>query len=216
MHIILLGAPGAGKGTIAKMLVDAFGIVQISTGDILRQAVKEGSEVGKKAAEYMNTGRLVPDSIIMDIIEERISQPDCEKGFIFDGFPRTIPQAQGLEKLLEKKNISIDAIINLEVPEAVVLRRLASRRTCSNPSCQAIYNIYSMPPKKEGICDKCGSSLMQRDDETEDAIKVRLATYYEKTQPLIDYYKENKAYFAVPSLVAQETFNEIVKRVKTK
>lgn len=214
MHIILLGAPGAGKGTIAKMLVDKYGIVQISTGDILRQAVKEGTEVGKKAAEYMNTGKLVPDSIIMDIIEERIAKPDCAKGFIFDGFPRTIPQAEELAKLLAKKNMSIDAIINLEVPEEVVLRRLTSRRTCSNPGCQAIYNIYTMPPKKEGICDKCGSKLVQRDDETEEAIKVRLATYYEKTQPLIDYYKNHKAYFAVPSLVAQETFDEIVKRLK--
>jgi len=214
MRIILLGAPGAGKGTIAKMLVERYGIVQISTGDILRQAVKEGTQVGKKAAEYMNTGKLVPDEVIMDIIKERIARPDCTKGFIFDGFPRTIPQAEALEKLLAANNVTIDAIINLEVPEDVVLKRLTSRRTCSNPDCQAIYNIYTMPPKKEGICDKCGSKLVQRDDETEEAIKVRLATYYEKTQPLIDYYKNNKAYFAVPSLVAQETFDDIVKRLK--
>lgn len=214
MRIILLGVPGAGKGTIAKMLVDRFGIVQISTGEILRQAVKEGTEIGKKAAEYMNTGKLVPDDIIMGIIEERIAKPDCAKGFIFDGFPRTIAQAQALGKLLADNNMTIDAIINLEVPEDVVLKRLTSRRTCSNPNCQAIYNIYTMPPKKEGICDKCGSKLMQRDDETEEAIKVRLTTYYEKTQPLIDYYKNNKAYFAVPSLIAQETFDEIVKRLK--
>jgi len=214
MRIILLGAPGAGKGTIAKMLVEQYGIVQISTGDILRQAVKEGTHVGKKAAEYMNTGKLVPDEVIMDIIKERIAQPDCAKGFIFDGFPRTIPQAEALEKLLAANNMTIDAIINLEVPEDVVLKRLTSRRTCSNPDCQAIYNIYTMPPKKEGICDKCGSKLVQRDDETEEAIKVRLATYYEKTQPLIDYYKSNKAYFAVSSLIAQETFDEIVKRLK--
>jgi len=213
MRIILLGAPGAGKGTIAKMLVEEYGIVQISTGDILRQAVKEGTQVGKKAAEFMNTGKLVPDEVIMDIIKERIARPDCAKGFIFDGFPRTIPQAEALEKLLAANNMTIDAIINLEVPEDVVLKRLSSRRTCSNPDCQAIYNIYTMPPKKEGICDKCGSKLVQRDDETEEAIKVRLATYYEKTQPLIDYYKNNKAYFAVPSLIAQETFDEIVKRL---
>jgi adenylate kinase len=214
MRIILLGAPGAGKGTIAKMLVEQYGIVQISTGDILRQAVKEGTQVGKKAAEFMNTGKLVPDEVIMDIIKERIARPDCAKGFIFDGFPRTIPQAEALEKLLAANNMTIDAIINLEVPEDVVLKRLTSRRTCSNPDCQAIYNIYTMPPKKEGICDKCGSKLVQRDDETEEAIKVRLATYYEKTQPLIDYYKSNKAYFAVSSLIAQETFDEIVKRLK--
>ncbi|MGQ9843581.1 MAG: adenylate kinase [Spirochaetota bacterium] len=214
MRIIILGAPGAGKGTIAKKLVEQYGIVQIATGDILRQAVKEGTEIGKKAAEYMNTGKLVPDDIIMGMIEERITKPDCAKGFIFDGFPRTIAQAQALEKLLAENNMTIDAIINLEVPEDVVLKRLTSRRTCSNPNCQAIYNIYTMPPKKEGICDKCGSKLVQRDDETEEAIKVRLTTYYEKTQPLIDYYKNNKAYFAVPSLIAQETFDEIVKRLK--
>ena len=213
MRMILLGAPGAGKGTIAKMLVEKYGIVQISTGDILRQAVKEGTPVGKKAAEYMNTGKLVPDDLIMDIIEERIQRSDCAKGFIFDGFPRTVPQAEALEKLLSAKNMTIDAIINLEVPEDVVLKRLASRRTCSNPGCQAIYNIHTMPPRKEGVCDKCGSPLVQRDDETEEAIRVRLATYYEKTQPLIDYYKNNTAYFAVPSLVAQETFDEIVKRL---
>ncbi|NMB64830.1 MAG: adenylate kinase [Spirochaetes bacterium] len=213
MRIILLGAPGAGKGTIAKMLVEKYGIVQISTGDILRQAVKEGTPVGKKAAEYMNTGKLVPDDLIMDIIEERIQRSDCAKGFIFDGFPRTIPQAEALGKLFATKNMTIDAIINLEVPEDVVLKRLTSRRTCSNPDCQAIYNIYTMPPKKDGICDKCGSKLVQRDDETEEAIKVRLATYYEKTQPLIDYYKNSKNYFAVPSLIAQETFDEIVKRL---
>ncbi|MGB4269914.1 MAG: adenylate kinase [Spirochaetota bacterium] len=214
MRIILLGAPGAGKGTIAKMLVEKYGIVQISTGDILRQAVKEGTETGKKASEYMNAGKLVPDEIIMGIIEERIEKPDCAKGFIFDGFPRTIPQAEALEKLFATKNMTIDAITNLEVPEDVVLKRLTSRRTCSNPDCQAIYNIYSMPPKKDGICDKCGSKLVQRDDETEEAIKVRLATYYEKTQPLIDYYRRsNKNYFAVPSLKAQETFDEIVKRI---
>ncbi|MEW6528083.1 MAG: adenylate kinase [Spirochaetota bacterium] len=213
MRIILLGAPGAGKGTIAKMLVEKYGIVQISTGDILRQAVKEGTPVGKKAAEYMNTGKLVPDELIMDIIEERIARPDCANGFIFDGFPRTIPQAEALEKLFATKNMTIDAIINLEVPEDVVLKRLTSRRTCSNPDCQAIYNINTMPPKKDGICDKCGSKLVQRDDETEEAIKVRLSTYYEKTQPLIDYYKSNKTYFAVPSLIAQETFDEIVKRL---
>ena len=214
MQIILLGAPGAGKGTIARMLVEKFGIVQISTGDMLRQAVNEGTPVGKKALEFMNSGKLVPDDVIMALIEERIAQPDCAQGFIFDGFPRTIPQAQSLETLLTKKNMTVDAIINLEVPEEVVLKRLTSRRTCSNPHCQAIYNIYSMPPKKEGICDKCGSSLIQRDDETEEAIKVRLETYYEKTQPLIDYYCKHKAYFAVPSLDAHETFDAIVKRLQ--
>lgn len=214
MRIILLGAPGAGKGTIAKMLVEKFNIVQISTGDILRQAVTEGTPIGKKAAEYMNTGKLVPDEVIMGIIEERIKQPDCAGGFIFDGFPRTIPQAEALDKLLAKNSMNIAAIINLEVPENVVLERLTSRRTCSNTQCQAIYNIYSMPPKKDGICDTCGSALIQRDDETEEAIKVRLNTYIEKTQPLINFYSNSKAYFSISSLSSQEGFNEIAGRLQ--
>jgi len=200
MRIILLGAPGAGKGTVAEILMEKYGISQISTGDMLRSAVKSGSELGKAAREYMNRGELVPDSLIMDIMEKRLQAGDCGKGFILDGFPRTIGQAESLAAMLKKLGMKIDAIVNLEVPEDVIVRRLGSRRTCSNADCQAIYNIYTKPSKREGICDKCGSPTIQRDDETEEAIKKRLATYAEKTAPLIDYYRNDPAFISAPSL----------------
>lgn len=190
MRLILLGAPGAGKGTVAKMLTDLDGSVQISTGDILRGAVKDGTELGKKADAYMKAGDLVPDDLILDIMAERLQQPDCAKGFLLDGFPRTIPQAEALTGMLEKLNIKLDFAVNLDVPREVILDRLTTRRTCSNPACQAIYNIKSKPTKKEGICDKCGSPVIQRDDETEEAISKRLDTYNEKTAPLADFYRE--------------------------
>lgn len=190
MRLILLGAPGAGKGTVAKMLTDLDGSVQISTGDILRGAVKDGTELGKKADAYMKAGDLVPDDLILDIMAERLQQPDCAKGFLLDGFPRTIPQAKALTGMLEKLNIKLDFAVNLDVPREVILDRLTTRRTCSNPACQEIYNIKSKPTKKEGICDKCGSPVIQRDDETEEAISKRLDTYNEKTAPLADFYRE--------------------------
>lgn len=190
MRLILLGAPGAGKGTVAKMLTAIDGSVQISTGDILRGAVKEGSELGKQAEAYMKAGDLVPDELIMGIMEERLQQDDCANGFLLDGFPRTIPQAEALGKLLDKLDIKLDAAVNLDVPREVILDRLTTRRTCSNQECQEIYNIKSKPPKQEGICDKCGSPVIQRDDETEEAISKRLDTYNEKTAPLAGYYRD--------------------------
>ncbi len=213
MRIIMLGAPGAGKGTVSELLVEKYDIPQISTGDILRVAVKEGTPVGKEAAEYMNAGKLVPDEVIMKIMEERLRDDDCQKGFILDGFPRTIPQAEALDDLLQKLNIQLDAVVNLEVPEDIIVQRLTSRRTCSNPECQAIYNVISKPPQKEGVCDRCGSSLIQRDDETEEAINERLRTYREKTEPLIKYYSSRDCYMSVPSLDANEVFSEISRRV---
>ena len=188
MRLILLGAPGAGKGTVAKMLTELDGSVQISTGDILRGAVKEGSELGKKAKSYMDAGDLVPDELIMDIMGERLQQEDCAKGFLLDGFPRTIPQAEALKDLLAKLDIELDFVVSLDVPREVILDRLTTRRTCSNSDCQEIYNIKSKPPKVEGVCDKCGSPVIQRDDETEEAISKRLDTYNEKTAPLVDFY----------------------------
>jgi adenylate kinase len=188
MKLILLGAPGAGKGTVAKMLTDLDGSVQISTGDILRGAVKAGTELGKKAEAAMNAGDLVSDDLIMGIMRDRLQQPDCQKGFLLDGFPRTIPQAEALKELLASLNIELDMAVNLEVPRDVILDRLTTRRTCSNSDCQAIYNVKSNPPKQEGICDKCGSPVIQREDETEEAISHRLETYNEKTAPLTDYY----------------------------
>ena len=190
MKLILLGAPGAGKGTVAKLLTDVDGSVQISTGDILRGAVQAGSELGKQADAFMKAGDLVPDDLIMGIMEARLQEPDCKKGFLLDGFPRTIPQAEQLSSLLDRLGIKLDMAVNLDVPRDVILDRLTTRRTCSNSDCQAIYNVKSNPPKQEGICDKCGSPVIQRDDETEEAISKRLETYNEKTAPLVSFYEK--------------------------
>ena len=189
MKLILLGAPGAGKGTIAKLLSAIDGSVQISTGDILRGAVDAESELGQQARDHMRRGELVPDELIMTLMEQRLRQPDCENGFLLDGFPRTIPQAEALNRLLDKLNITLDRAVNIEVPREVILDRLTTRRTCENRDCQEIYNIKSKPPAVEGICDKCGSAVVQRDDETETAIDRRLKTYKGKTAPLTDFYR---------------------------
>ena len=190
MKLILLGAPGAGKGTVAKLLTAIDGSVQISTGDILRGAVKDGSELGKEAEGYMKRGDLVPDSLIMGIMGKRLQEPDCAKGFLLDGFPRTIPQSEALTEMLTKLDIKLDMAVNIDVPRDVILDRFCTRRTCNNQDCQAIYNVKSMPTKVEGICDKCGSPVIQRDDETEEAISHRLETYNEKTAPLIGFYEK--------------------------
>ena len=189
MKLILLGAPGAGKGTVAKLLTKFDGSVQISTGDILRGAVSAGSELGKQAEAFMKAGDLVPDSLIMGIMETRLQEPDCANGFLLDGFPRTIPQAESLKELLGKIGVELDMAVNIDVPRDVILDRLTTRRTCSNTDCQAIYNVKSNPPKVEGVCDKCGSPVIQRDDETEEAISKRLDTYNEKTAPLANFYR---------------------------
>ncbi len=190
MKLILLGAPGAGKGTVAKMLTAVDGSVQISTGDILRGAVQAGTELGKEAEAFMKRGDLVPDSLIMGIMGKRLQEPDCQKGFLLDGFPRTIPQADELKDLLVKLDITLDMAVNIDVPRDVILDRLCTRRTCENTECQAIYNVKSNPPKQEGICDKCGSAAIQREDETEEAISHRLQTYNDKTAPLIGFYEK--------------------------
>ncbi len=213
MRLILLGAPGAGKGTVAKMLTALDGSVQISTGDILRGAVKDGTELGKKADGYMKAGDLVPDDLILGIMAERLQQPDCAKGFLLDGFPRTIPQADALKKMLADLGIKLDAAVNLDVPRDVILDRLTTRRTCSNPSCQEIYNVKSKPPKKEGICDKCGSPVIQRDDETEEAISKRLDTYNEKTAPLVDFYRKEGLLLDVNATSSDVVVNTIKHKV---
>ena len=191
MKIILLGPPGAGKGTVANLLKSHDDSVHISTGDILRNAVKDGTPLGLEAKGYMDRGDLVPDSLIMGMMEERLKEDDCQKGFIFDGFPRTIPQADALTELLNKLDLKLDFVVNLEIGKDVVLDRLTTRRTCTNSSCQAIYNTKRNPTKVEGVCDKCGSPAIQRSDETKEAILNRLETYNKSTAPLIEYY-ENK------------------------
>lgn len=190
MKLILLGAPGAGKGTIAKLLFAIDGSVQISTGDILRGAVEAGGEFGARVHARISRGELVEDELIMELMESRLQQPDCADGFLLDGFPRTIPQAEALEALLAKIRVRLDMVVNLELSEQLILQRLTTRRTCENPDCQAIYNVLSKPPKAQGICDICGSKVVQRDDETEAAIQQRLRTYAEKTAPLIDFYQK--------------------------
>jgi len=187
MRLILLGAPGAGKGTVAKLLTAVDGSVQISTGDILRTAVKEGTELGKQARKFMDAGDLVPDELIMGIMKERLKEDDCRAGFLLDGFPRTIPQAEQLKVLLTDLGIKLDAAVNLDVPRDVILDRLTTRRTCID--CGAIYNVKSAPTKVEGVCDKCKGKVVQRDDETEEAISNRLDVYNEKTAPLVDFYR---------------------------
>ncbi len=214
MKIILLGAPGAGKGTVAKLLTETDGSVQISTGDILRAAVKEGSDLGKQAKGYMDRGDLVPDSLIMDIMGVRLKEKDCEKGFILDGFPRTIPQAEALKELLKKLNIKLDFVVNLEVPRDVILDRLTTRRTCSNADCQEIYNIKSNPPNPDGTCKKCGSPTIQRDDETEEAILNRLEVYNQKTAPLIGFYEKEGLLKNFLSISSKDTVEAIKAALK--
>jgi len=197
MKLILLGAPGAGKGTVAKLLTELDGSVQISTGDILRGAVKAGTDLGKEAKGYMDAGDLVPDALIMGIMGERLQEDDCKAGFLLDGFPRTIPQAEELKTMLADLGIELDMAVSLDVPRDVILDRLTTRRTCSNSDCQAIYNVKSNPTKVEGVCDKCGSPTIQRDDETEEAISKRLETYNEKTAPLAGFYEGEGMLFSV-------------------
>jgi len=209
MKLILLGAPGAGKGTVAKLLTEIDGSVQISTGDILRGAVQAGTELGKEADAFMKAGDLVPDALIMGIMEQRLQEPDCEKGFLLDGFPRTIPQAEQLKTLLERIGIKLDMAVNIDVARDVILDRLTTRRTCENSACQAIYNVKSNPPKVEGVCDKCGSAIVQREDETEEAISNRLATYAEKTAPLIGYYDNEGLLITVDATSSDAVINAI-------
>jgi len=188
MKIILLGPPGAGKGTIAKVLNRYDGSVQISTGDILRAAVAEGTELGRQAESVMKAGNLVSDELIMGIMEQRLKQDDCKAGYLLDGFPRTIPQAEALKLLLEKMGEKLDCALELDIAREVIIDRLTTRRTCTQ--CGEIYNVKSKPSKVEGICDVCGGDIVQRDDETEEAILNRLEVYAEQTAPLIGFYRD--------------------------
>ncbi|MBT4838444.1 MAG: adenylate kinase [Methylococcales bacterium] len=209
MKLILLGAPGAGKGTVAKLLTELDGSVQISTGDILRGAVAAGSDLGKQAQDFMNRGDLVPDELIMGIMGSRLQEDDCSKGFLLDGFPRTIPQAEALKVLLKDIGITLDMAVNIDVPRDVILDRLTTRRTCENGDCQAIYNVKSNPPKEEGKCDKCGSAVVQRADETTEAISHRLETYNEKTAPLIGFYENEGLVVTVSATSSDDVINAI-------
>lgn len=192
MHILLMGPPGAGKGTQAAMLVDKFGIPHISTGDMFRAAVKEGTELGKQAKACMDAGQLVPDSVTIGIVKERLAKPDCKEGFILDGFPRTIEQANALDKTLEELQIKLDRVVNINVPAEDLISRAVGRRICRK--CGATYHVVFKPTASEGVCDKCSGETYQRDDDSEATMTKRLAVYASQTKPLIEYYQDNGLY----------------------
>ena len=195
MKIIMLGAPGAGKGTQAQRIAEKYGIPHISTGDIFRANIKNGTELGKKAKAFMDQGLLVPDELTVDLVMDRISQPDCKEGYILDGFPRTIPQAEALTEALAKKGEAIDFAIDVDVPDEKIVTRMAGRRACIK--CGMTYHIVYAAPKKEGICDKCGAELVLRDDDKPETVTKRLAVYHEQTAPLADYYRKAGKLFTV-------------------
>lgn len=186
MRIIMLGAPGAGKGTQAKKIAAKYGIPHISTGDIFRANIKEGTELGKKAKTYMDQGLLVPDELVVDLVVDRLQQEDAQKGYVLDGFPRTIPQAESLDEALKKVDSQIDYAIDVDVPDENIINRMSGRRACVQ--CGATYHLVYAPTKAEGVCDVCGDSLVLRDDDKPETVKKRLDVYHEQTQPLIDYY----------------------------
>lgn len=209
MKIIMLGAPGAGKGTQAKMIADKYQIPHISTGDIFRANIKNGTELGKEAKKYMDQGLLVPDELTVKILLDRVAQPDCANGYVLDGFPRTIPQAEVLDKALAELNDKIDYAINVDVPDENIVKRMSGRRACV--ACGATYHIEHIPPKKEGVCDKCGEPLILRDDDKPETVLNRLKVYHDQTQPLIDFYTKKGVLKSVDGTVdMQDVFASIV------
>lgn len=206
MNIIMLGAPGTGKGTIAGILSEKLGIPQISTGDIFRKNIKEGTELGKLAESYISKGQLVPDEVTIKIVEDRLNKPDAKNGVILDGFPRTIVQADRLKEILKAKGENIDITINLETPEDEIIERIVNRRVCSNQECKAVYNVVLHPPKVEGKCDKCGSDLITRKDDKVETIKSRLEQYFTSTSPLVEYYKNEGILY---SATVSKTINKL-------
>src|SRR5512135_268790 len=208
MRLVLLGAPGPGKGTQAKKLIEKYGMPQISTGDLLRAAVAAGTPIGKEAKTFMDKGELVPDRVVLGMVEERLKRDDCKKGYILDGFPRNTAQAEALDKMLGGLGMSLTAALSVDVPFDDLMKRLTGRRTCK--ACGQMFNVYSNAPKKEGVCDKCGGALFQRDDDKEETIKKRLDVYDTQTAPLIDYYNKKgimKTVMGVGSI--NDIFNKV-------
>jgi adenylate kinase len=210
MKIIMLGAPGAGKGTQAKQIADKYSIPHISTGDIFRANIKNGTELGKKAKQYMDQGALVPDELTCDLVMDRIQQDDCKNGFVLDGFPRTILQAEALDAALGKINEKMDYAIDVDVPDENIVNRMSGRRACLN--CGATYHLISIPPKVEGICDRCGSEIVLREDDKPETVQKRLKVYHEQTQPLIDYYKNQGI---LKSVDGTQPMDEVFKAIVT-
>ncbi|HPI94260.1 MAG TPA: adenylate kinase [Deltaproteobacteria bacterium] len=210
MNIILIGPPGAGKGTQATRMIDRLQVPQISTGDMFRAAVKEGSPMGKKAKEYMDKGALVPDDVVIGVVKERFQKPDCKKGFILDGFPRTLEQAKALDGLLKDLGTKLDHVVVIEVPDDYLVKRLTGRRTCRG--CNYMHHIEFDPPKKSGVCDKCGGELYQRDDDQEATIRQRLTTYHGQTSPLIEYYGKQNIVRKINGTLSMEKVQDEIKK----
>ncbi|MBD5543518.1 MAG: adenylate kinase [Lachnospiraceae bacterium] len=209
MKIIMLGAPGAGKGTQAKLIADKYGVPHISTGDIFRANIKNGTELGMEAKKYMDQGLLVPDELTVKILLDRVSNDDCKNGYVLDGFPRTIPQAEVLDNALNELGDKIDFAINVDVPDENIVNRMSGRRACL--SCGATYHIEHIPPKAEGICDRCGKELILREDDKPETVKNRLGVYHEQTQPLIDFYEKKGVLKSVDGTIPMEdVFQAIV------
>ena len=209
MKIIMLGAPGAAKGTQAKMIAEKYSIPHISTGDIFRANIKNGTELGKKAKSYMDKGQLVPDELTLDLIMDRFKQDDCKNGYVLDGFPRTIPQAEALDTALKAKGEKVDFAIDVDVPDENIVKRMGGRRACVG--CGATYHVVYSPTKVEGVCDKCGEELIVRDDDKPETVLNRLEVYHNQTQPLIDYYNEQGILKSVDGTVdMKDVFNAIV------
>ena len=217
MIIIMLGAPGTGKGTIAGILTNELGIPQVSTGDIFRKHIKEQTELGILAEKYISKGKLVPDDVTIGLVENRLKEQDVKNGIILDGFPRTVKQAEELDKMLEKEGKQVDLVINLTTPEEEIIERIVNRRIC--PNCKAVYNLVLNPPKQEGICDKCGEKLIQRKDDNEETVKLRFNSYIEQTSPLVDYYdKKGNLYSALVSKsinkLGKDVAEDVLKYIK--
>ena len=211
MNLILLGPPGAGKGTQAEMISGLYDIPHISTGDIFRDNLSRGTELGLEAKKYMDRGELVPDEVVIGIVKDRLASPDCGNGFILDGFPRTVAQADALKKMLGDLGRPLDHVRNIAVPDGVVVERLTARRTCS--SCGTNYNLLFNPPREEGICDRCGGELYQRDDDSEKTVRKRLEEYHHKTKPLIDYYREEGLLRDIEGSAGMEEVLESIKGI---
>jgi len=208
MNIILMGPPGAGKGTQAELIKVNYPILHISTGDMFREAVSNATAMGLEAKKYMDAGQLVPDEVTIGVVEERLSQPDCADGFLLDGFPRTIPQAEALDKVLAKMNRKIEAAIDIFVPDAILLERMTGRVSCS--SCKTVYNTKFSPPSKAGVCDKCGGELVQRSDDKEETVKNRLQVYLDQSEPLLGYYGQKDVLYRIDGdRSTQEVFKDV-------
>ncbi len=210
MNLIFMGPPGAGKGTQAKLFAKTYGIPQISTGDILRQAVKEGTPLGKKAQIYLEKGELVPDEIMIGIIKDRLQEVDCQKGWLMDGFPRTIWQAVALDEILRQRGLHLDAVINIYLQEEELIRRVSGRRVCRN--CGETFHVIFNPPLQEGVCDKCGGPLYQREDDKEETVRKRLEVYRARTKPLIEYYWEKSALISIDG--GARTIEDVFKSIR--